>query len=86
MATAYERGWSTLTNGEFLDAAEAAGFDAVVTTDKNLRHQQNIEGRTFGVLVLPTTNWPMIRRNAASVVDALEELRPGAVQDVTFEP
>jgi len=43
VATAYDRGWSTLTNGEFLDAAESAGFAAVVTTDKNIRHQQNIE-------------------------------------------
>ena len=58
VATAYEMGWSTLTNGEFLAAAEAAGFIAIVTTDKNIRHQQKIDGRAFGVLVLPTTNWP----------------------------
>ena len=85
VATAYERGWSTLTNGEFLDAAEAAGFTAIVTTDKNIRHQQNNEGRTFGVLVLPTTNWPTIRRNGARVADALYELTPGTILEVSFE-
>ncbi len=34
--TAYERGWQSLTNGEILDAAEAAGFELLVTTDQSL--------------------------------------------------
>ena len=34
--TAYERGWSTLQNGELIAAAEAAAFQVLVTTDKNL--------------------------------------------------
>jgi hypothetical protein len=39
------RGWDRLENGELLDAAETAGFDVLVTTDKNLSYQQNREGR-----------------------------------------
>ena len=39
------RGWDTLRNGELLDAAEAAGFDVFVTTDRNIRHQQNLTDR-----------------------------------------
>jgi hypothetical protein len=38
------RGWDTLRNGELLDAAEAAGFEVFVTTDRNLRYQQNLTG------------------------------------------
>jgi hypothetical protein len=38
-------GWDTLRNGELLDAAEAVGFDVFVTTDRNLRYQQNLTGR-----------------------------------------
>ncbi len=34
-----------LANGELLDAAEADGFDVLVTTDTNLRYQQNLAGR-----------------------------------------
>lgn len=34
------RGWDTLTNGQLLDAAEAAGFEVFVTTDRNIRYQQ----------------------------------------------
>lgn len=33
-------GWDTLKNGELLSAAEAAGFEVLVTTDRNIRHQQ----------------------------------------------
>ena len=85
MSTAYEMGWSTLMNGELLAAAEAAGFAAIVTTDKNIRHQQSIAGRRFGVLVLPTTDWSEIRRHAARVAEALGRLRPGTVDEVSFD-
>jgi hypothetical protein len=46
------RGWDTLRNGELLDAAQAAGFDVFVTTDRNIRYQQNLIGRRIGVVVL----------------------------------
>lgn len=53
--TAYERGWSQLSNGDLLSKAEAE-FEAMVTTDKNLRYQQNAVGRRIAILVLPTTS------------------------------
>ena len=46
------RGWDTLRNGELLDAAEAAGFDVFVTTDRNLRFQQNLTSRRIAIVVL----------------------------------
>src|SRR5688572_16774417 len=45
VSTAYERGWSTLRNGELLDSAELAGIDVLVTTDQNIRHQQDLSTR-----------------------------------------
>lgn len=59
VATAYEKGWSALQNGELLAKAEAA-FDVLVTTDRNLHHQQNLAGRKIAILVLPTTSWPRL--------------------------
>jgi hypothetical protein len=32
------QGWDTLTNGELLAAAEAAGFHLFLTTDKNIQY------------------------------------------------
>lgn len=84
VSTAYEMGWSTLMNGELLAAAEAAGFGAIVTTDKNIRHQQSIAGRRFGILVLPTTDWSRIRRDATRVSEALGTVRPGTVVEETL--
>lgn len=77
VSTAYEMGWATLSNGDLLDAAEAQ-FDALVTTDKNLRHQQNLTARRLAILVLPTTSWPTIQRkvgvSVTLVVDGLPSL------------
>jgi hypothetical protein len=54
--TAFDLGWSQLSNGELLARAEKE-FDVLVTTDRNLQHQQNLSGRRLAILVLPTTNW-----------------------------
>jgi hypothetical protein len=51
------QGWDTLRNGELLDAAEAAGFDVFVTTDRNLRYQQNLAGRKIAIIVLGNGRW-----------------------------
>lgn len=50
--TAAEMGWSALTNGLLLRSAAAAGFDALITTDKNLRHQQNLDQLPIAVVEL----------------------------------
>ncbi len=85
VTTAYEMGWSALLNGELIAAAQAAGFAAIVTTDGNMRHQQNLAGVQLGIVVLPTTNWSRIRRNAGAVVEALGRIRPGTVSEVPFD-
>ena len=48
----YQEGWDKLRNGELLAAAEAAGFGLFLTTDKNIRCQQNLAGRKIAVVVL----------------------------------
>ena len=59
VSTAFELGWSNLENGDLLRAAEGR-FDVFITTDQNLRYQQNLTARQLAILVLPTTNWPEI--------------------------
>jgi len=41
----YERGWSHLSNGSLLDAAERDGYQLLITTDQNLKYQQNLADR-----------------------------------------
>ncbi len=51
-ATTFEQGWSELTNGELLSAAEGAGFDVLLNADASIPKQQNITGRTISIVVL----------------------------------
>src|SRR5579863_10695 len=45
------RGWEELTNGELIEVAEKAGFDLIVTTDKNIRYRQNLKTRRIALVV-----------------------------------
>jgi hypothetical protein len=49
---AKEAGWHRLVNGELLEAAEAAGFELLVTSDKQMKYQQNLQGRKIAIIVL----------------------------------
>jgi hypothetical protein len=82
VSTAYEKGWSRLGNGDLLDAAEREGYDVLVTTDANLKRQQNLKVRRIGVVVLLSTSWPRIRRVIASVVTAIDAAEPGSYTEV----
>ena len=75
--TADERGWSRLRNGDLLDQAETNQYDAFITTDTNLRYQQNLSKRVIRILVLTTTSWPRIREKTDEVRAAFEGLDEG---------
>ena len=55
VSTAREMGWSDLSNGNLLSAAEFE-FDVFVTADKNLPFQTKLAGRQIAVLVLDVPN------------------------------
>jgi hypothetical protein len=84
ISTAYERSWSTLKNSDLLDAAEREGFEVLLTTDKNLRHQQNLRARSIAIVVLKTTSWPRIQREIPAVVRAINSAVPGSYVEVRF--
>jgi hypothetical protein len=76
------RGWEELANGELIDAAEQAGFEAMVTRDKNIRYQQNLDARKIALVVLEHSQWPMVKlvpENIAAVVNAA---LPGSYAEV----
>jgi len=77
VSTAYEQGWSTVTNGDLIRLAEQQGFELMITTDTNLRYQQNLQERTIAILVLSTTSWPRIKAASDQVVDVVAELTAG---------
>lgn len=83
--TANERGWSRLQNGALLRQAEESGFEVFVTTDRNLRYQQNLGGRRLAIVVLPTTSWPRIRNALPAVINAIAAASPGTYLEIDLE-
>ena len=84
VATVFEKGWSTLQNGELLSTAEHEGFEVLVTTDQNLKYQQNFKERQLAIVVLMTTSWPRIERKVNHVIAAINSVKPGDYIEVEF--
>lgn len=80
--TAAQQGWDKLKNGDLLGAAEEAGFDLLLTTDRNMPYQQNLAGRKIAVMILSRQQWPQLRPHVQLVVDALKTVRPGSYIEV----
>jgi len=76
------RGWEELANGALIDAAEQAGFEVIVTTDKNIRYQQNLTARKIALVVLGNSQWPMVRLVAGIIVAAVNAAEPGSYIEV----
>jgi hypothetical protein len=70
--TAAEMGWAGITNGRLLDAAEGAGFQVMVTADRNIRTQQRLAGRKITLVVINANHWNSMRADAAAVVAACD--------------
>jgi hypothetical protein len=79
---AIERGWERISNGELLTKAEAAGFELLITTDKNIRYQQNLKGRKIGIVVLGNSAWRMARQHVDRIIAAVNAATPGSYAEV----
>ena len=80
--TAFEKGWNNIKNGELLIMAEAEDFDGLITTDQNLRYQQNLTGRKIAIVVLLTTSWLRIRNHISAVVQIINNSQPGSYIEI----
>jgi hypothetical protein len=79
---ARQAGWDRLINGELLAAAEEAGFDVLVTTDKRMKYQQNLAGRRIAIVVLRNAQWPVLRQYVERVASAVNAVTAGGYVEV----
>jgi hypothetical protein len=82
--TAAQQGWNRLQNGDLRSAAEDAGFDLFLTTDKNMRYQQNLARRRIAIIVLGRQQWPELRPHVQLVVDAVNAASHGSYFEVAI--
>jgi hypothetical protein len=87
--TAQAKDWDALSNGAFLKAAGEAGFDVLLTTDRRIRHQQNLTGRRIALVVLTaSTKWSGLLQHGERFAAAVAAATPGSYTEVEipFEP
>ena len=74
--TVQDLGWTGITNGSLLQLAEER-FDVLITSDQNLKYQQNISGRQLAIVQLPTNEVPIVVKLAPAIQCALEAIKTG---------
>jgi hypothetical protein len=84
VSTAYELGWGSLENGVLLQQAESHGFEVLVTTDQNLKYQQNLVNRKIAVVVLSTTSWPRIQKSILAIVEAIGTIQENGYVEINI--
>lgn len=77
-------GWHELENGELIQRAEDAGYDVLLSTDKNIRYQQNLTGRKIALVVLANSQWPIVRLHLDKIAAAVEATTPGCYIEVAI--
>ena len=74
--------WERISNGELLRLAEGAGFDVLVTTDKNVRYQQNLADRKISIVVLGNSPWWLVRQHLDGIIAAVNAATPASYTEV----
>ena len=75
-------GWHEMENGELIQKAEEAGYEVLLSTDKNIRYQQNLEGRKIALVVLTQLRWGLVRRMLTEIAAAVNACTPGSYTQV----
>ena len=82
--TTFERGWSTLQNGELLSVCEQNEYELLISTDQNLKYQQNLSDRQLAIIVLLSTSWPRIQLRVDDIRVAVQEISPGDYREISI--
>ena len=86
VTTVSRQGWKGMRNGELLEQASAT-FDALVTMDKGIEHQQNLRKYKIGVILISARSNRLedVQPAMLRVNVALREVQSGHVIHVTVE-
>jgi predicted nuclease of predicted toxin-antitoxin system len=71
-----------LQNGELIQKAEEAGYEVLLSTDKNIQYQQNLSGRKIAPVVLGNQQWPLVKLHLEKIAAAVNAATPGSFVEV----
>ena len=80
--TVADKGWDRLANGDLIDSAEQDGYEILITTDQNMKHQQNLASRRLSIIVLLSGAWPYTESRIEDIRATVAEAQPGALREV----
>jgi hypothetical protein len=75
-------GWHEMKNGELIERAEEAGYEVLLSTDKNIRYQQNLRGRKIALVILGNQQWPLVKLHLDKIAAAVNACTPGSYVEV----
>ncbi len=75
-------GWHELRNGDLIREAELAGYDLLLTSDKNIEYQQNLIGRRIALVVLSHQQWPDVKLHLDAIAKAVNACTIGSYVEV----
>jgi|SRR6185437_5154706 len=78
-----ELGWGGIKNGDLLRRAEDE-FDLFITSDQNIRYQQNLAGRRIAILELSTNDVNRIQSASTLIQEALQRIQPNEFRQLTI--
>lgn len=76
VTTVQEQGWSGVKNGELIARIEGL-YDVFITSDKNIKYQQNLTGRIIAILELPTNRLKVLETLIDKILVEVESISPG---------
>lgn len=82
VATAWQKGWDTLSNGALLSRAEQHHYDLLFTTDRDFRDRSGLASRTVSVLLLVPNRWRFIRQHLGEIRDVVARISPGGFEEL----
>ncbi len=79
--TVHDMTWDSFSNGELLKSAEEAGFDVLITSDKNLKYQQNLSKLRISIVVLDLflLKWEYVEILVPKIIEQLSNIVPAEV-------
>ncbi len=77
------QGWSGIRNGDLLQRAEGE-FDLFITSDQNIRYQQNLAGRAIAIVELSTNDLRRIQAGASQIEAAITDIEPAEFKRLTI--
>ena len=80
-------GWAGVKNGELMRLMRNR-FDALITMDRNIPHQQEVAGQPFGVILIqaPSSRVSHLGRISADILVVVEGIAPGELRRVSWRP